>query len=79
VVKKHNFCGIQQKIPQISNFSKKRDSNPVSHGDIAADITKMFAKKIFAKIGFRVKKHDFCKNPIFFDHTTRSDVSCKET
>jgi hypothetical protein len=26
----------------------------------------MFAKFFFAKIGFWVKKHDFCKNPIGF-------------
>jgi hypothetical protein len=43
VVKKHDFCSIQQKIPQISDFPKKRDSNPLPHGDNAADIAKMFA------------------------------------
>jgi hypothetical protein len=35
------FHGIQQKMPQISNFPKKQDSNPLSHGDIAADIAKI--------------------------------------
>jgi hypothetical protein len=45
VVKKHNFCNIQQKILQISDFAKKQDSNPLPHGDVAAGIAKMFAKK----------------------------------
>jgi hypothetical protein len=42
--KKHNFRDIQQKIPKISDFAEKRDSNPPPHGDTAADIAKMFAK-----------------------------------
>jgi hypothetical protein len=46
VVQKHDFCDIQRKIPQISNFAKKRDSNPLHHGDIAAGIAKIFEKKI---------------------------------
>jgi hypothetical protein len=50
VVKKHNFCSIQQKIPQISDFPKKRDLKPLLHGDNAADIAKMFAKYFFAKL-----------------------------
>jgi hypothetical protein len=57
VAKKHNFRDIQQKIPQTSNFAKKRDSNPPPHGDTAADI---------AKIRFQVEKHYFCNNPIEF-------------
>jgi hypothetical protein len=28
VAEKHDFCGIQQKILQVSDFAKKRDSNP---------------------------------------------------
>jgi hypothetical protein len=56
---KHNFCDIQQKILQISDFTKKRDSNPPPHGDTAADIAKMLAK-IF------LRKSDFgSKNMIF--------------
>jgi hypothetical protein len=43
VAEKHDFPGIQQKIPQISDFAKNWDSNPPSHGDTAADIAKMFA------------------------------------
>jgi hypothetical protein len=66
VIKKHNFGDIQQKIPQISDFAKKRDSNPLPHGDIVADIAKMFSNFFFAKIGFRVEKHNFCNNPIGF-------------
>jgi hypothetical protein len=65
VAEKHDFCGIQRKIPQISDFAKNWDSNPPSHWDTAADIAKMFAN-FFAKIGFRVKKHDFRENPIGF-------------
>jgi hypothetical protein len=55
VAEKHDFRGIQGKIPQISDFAKNRDLNPPSHGDTAADI---------AKIGFWVKKHNFRENPI---------------
>jgi hypothetical protein len=43
VAEKHDFRGIQRKIPQISNFAKNWDLNPPSHGDTAADIAKMFA------------------------------------
>jgi hypothetical protein len=43
VVKKHDFCDIQQKILQISNFAKKRVLNPLPHGDVAASIAEMFA------------------------------------
>jgi hypothetical protein len=46
VVEKHNFCSIQQKNPQTSDFAKKQDSNPLPHGDVAMDIAKIFAKKI---------------------------------
>jgi hypothetical protein len=46
VAEKHDFCGIQRKIPQVSDFAKKRDLNPPPHGGTAADIAKMFAKKI---------------------------------
>jgi hypothetical protein len=59
VAEKHDFQGIQLKIPQISDFSKNWDSNPTSHGDTAADIAKMFAKFFFAKIGVWVKKTRF--------------------
>jgi hypothetical protein len=59
VVEKHDFRTIQQKIPQISDFAKKRDLNPLPHGDIADNIAKMFAK-IF------LRKSDFAsKNTIF--------------
>jgi hypothetical protein len=52
VAEKHNFCDIQQKIPQISDFAKKRDLNPPTHGGTAADIAKMFAKKFLRKSDF---------------------------
>jgi hypothetical protein len=70
VAKKHDFCYIQQKIQQISDFAKKRDSNPPPHGDTAADIAKMFAKKISRKSDFGSKdtifaiiRLDVCKIP----------------
>jgi hypothetical protein len=52
VVEKHDFCGIQQKIPQTSDFPKKQDLNPLPHGDNAADIAKMFAKIFSRKSAF---------------------------
>jgi hypothetical protein len=59
VVEKHNFCAIQQKILQISDFTKKWDLNPLPHGDVADNIAKMFAKK-------NSQKSDFAsKNTIF--------------
>jgi beta-galactosidase beta subunit len=63
VAEKHNFCGIQRKIRQESDFANNRDMNLFPHGETAADPAKMFAQ-FFAKIGFRYKKCDFCKNPI---------------
>jgi hypothetical protein len=70
VAEKHNFCAIQRKIPQISNFAQKRDSNPPPHGDTAADIAKMFAKFFLQKSDFGSKnmifaiiRSDFCKIP----------------
>jgi hypothetical protein len=51
VAEKHDFCSIQRKILQVSDFAKNWDSNPPPHGDTAVDIAKMFAKK-------------FCKNRI---------------
>jgi hypothetical protein len=55
VVEKHDFRGIQQKIPQISDFPKKQDSNPLPHGDIAVDIAKMFNKFFLQKLVFGSK------------------------
>jgi hypothetical protein len=49
VAEKHDFRGIQQKIPQISNFAEKRDLNPPPNGGTAADIAKMFAKIFLQK------------------------------
>jgi hypothetical protein len=59
VAEKHNFRNIQQKILQISDFAKKRDSNPPSHGDTAADIAKMFAKIFLQKSDFGSKNMIF--------------------
>jgi hypothetical protein len=63
VVKKCDFCGIQQKILQNSDFAKKRDLIPVPNGEVAVDIEKMFAI-LFVKIIFCVEKQVFCENPI---------------
>jgi hypothetical protein len=52
VAKKHDFRSIQRKIPQVSDFAKKRDSKPPPHGDTAADIAKMFAKIFLRKSDF---------------------------
>jgi hypothetical protein len=46
VAEKHDFRSIQQKIPQKSDFAKKWDSNPLPHGEIAADIAKTFAQNL---------------------------------
>jgi hypothetical protein len=32
VAEKHDFCGIQRKIPQNPDFAQKQDLNPVPHG-----------------------------------------------
>jgi hypothetical protein len=66
VAEKHDFRGIQQKIPQISDLAKNWDSNTPSHGDTAADIAKMFAKKFSRKSDFGSKNTIFAKNPIGF-------------
>jgi hypothetical protein len=38
------FTIYSKKIPQISDFAKKQDLNPLPHGDVAAGIAKIFAK-----------------------------------
>jgi hypothetical protein len=53
VAEKHDFRSIQQKIPQVSYFAKKRDSNPPPHGYTAADIAKMFANRNDSEIYFK--------------------------
>jgi hypothetical protein len=70
VAEKHDFCGIQQKIPQLSDFAKKRDSNPPPHGGTAVDIAKIFAIKFSQKSDFGSKnmifakiQSDFCEIP----------------
>jgi hypothetical protein len=64
VVKKHDFCSIQRKIPQNSDFAKKRDLNPVPNGEVARTLQKCL-QIFFAKIVvFCVEKHDFCGNLI---------------
>jgi hypothetical protein len=42
VAEKHDFRSTQRKIPQKSDFAQKQDLNPIPHGEIAADIAKMF-------------------------------------
>jgi hypothetical protein len=62
VAEKHDFRSIQRKIPQVSDFAKKWDSNPTPWGYCGGHCEKV-CSKFFAKIGFRVEKHDFRKNP----------------
>jgi hypothetical protein len=52
VAEKHDFRGIQRKIPQVSDFAKKTGFEPPPHGDTAADIAKMFAKIFSRKSDF---------------------------
>jgi hypothetical protein len=81
VAEKHNFCNIQQKILQISDFAKNRDLNPPPHGVWPKNMIFAVYSKKFRKFpislkngirtphpirGFRVKKHNFCENPIGF-------------
>jgi hypothetical protein len=61
LAEKHNFCGIQQKIPQKSDFAQKRDLNPVPHGEAAADIAKMLEQNLQQKSVSA--KNDFRKLP----------------
>jgi hypothetical protein len=70
VVEKHDFCDIQQKIPQISDFAKKTGFEPPTpwgySGRHCENVCKIFLQKsdfaskntIFAKI-----RSDFCKIP----------------
>jgi hypothetical protein len=46
VAEKPDFRAIKRKSSAESDFAKKRDSNPVPHGEVAADIAKTIAKKI---------------------------------
>jgi hypothetical protein len=48
------FTVYSKKFPQISDFPKKWDSNPLSQGDNAADIAKMFAK--YKNVDFRERR-----------------------
>jgi hypothetical protein len=52
VAEKHDFRGIQRKIPQVSDFAKKMGFEPPPHRDTAADIAKMFAKNFLRKSDF---------------------------
>jgi hypothetical protein len=56
VVEKHDFRGIQQKIPQKSDFAQKRDLNPELHIEAAVDIAKMFEQNLQRKSDFSKKR-----------------------
>jgi hypothetical protein len=56
VVEKHDFCGIQRKIPQKSDFAQKQDLNPELHIEAAVDIAKMFEQKLQQKSDFSEKQ-----------------------
>jgi hypothetical protein len=49
VAEKHDFCGMQRKIPQKSDFALNQDSNPVPSGDTAADNAKKFDQNLQRK------------------------------
>jgi hypothetical protein len=49
VAKKHDFRGIQRKIPQKYDFAQKRDLNLVDHEEAAADIAKIFEQNLQRK------------------------------
>jgi hypothetical protein len=49
VAEKHDFRGIQRKIPQKSDFALNQDSNPVPSGNTAADIAKKFEQNFQRK------------------------------
>jgi hypothetical protein len=72
VAEKHDFCDIQQKILQISDFATKRDLNPPPHGDITADIAKMFAKKYSQKSDFGSKNTIFAIIRSYFHEIPRT-------
>jgi beta-galactosidase beta subunit len=61
VAEKHNFRGIQRKIPQKSDFVNNRDTNPFPHGETAADLAKMFAQFFLRKSVFATKNTIFAK------------------
>jgi hypothetical protein len=66
LAEKRNFCGIQQKIPQKSDFAQKRDLNPVPHGEAAADIAKMLEQNLQQKSVLRKMIFaNFRNHPIF--------------
>jgi hypothetical protein len=61
VVKKHDFRGIQQKIPLEFDFANNRDMNPLPHGETMEDIAKQFVNKILQKSVFATKNTIFAK------------------
>jgi hypothetical protein len=84
VVQKHDFQGIQRKIPQKSDFANNWDMNPVPHLETAEDLAKMFAQ-IFCKNRFSQQKTQFllksdwetanfpssnCENRVFADYNS---------
>jgi hypothetical protein len=68
VVEKHDFL----QIPQISDFAKKQDLNPLPHGDVADDIAKMFAKFFSQKLDFASKNMIFAKIRLDFRKITQT-------
>jgi beta-galactosidase beta subunit len=61
VAEKHDFCGIQRKIPQKSDFANDRVMNPFPHGETAADHAKIFAQIFWRKSFFMTKNTIFAK------------------
>jgi hypothetical protein len=72
MVEKHDFCAIQQKIPQISDFAKKTGFEPPTPWQkmlifAKTPILKYFLQKtpIFAKMPIFAKTSIFAKNADF--------------
>jgi hypothetical protein len=67
VVEKHDFRGIQRKIPQISDFCSKAWFEPSTPCWISGGHCKNVWAKFIAKIGFQRKTifANFRKHPIF--------------
>jgi hypothetical protein len=61
VAEKHDFRGIQRKIPQESDLANNRDMNLFPHGETAADPAKMFAQFFLRKSVFATKNAIFAK------------------
>jgi hypothetical protein len=61
VAEKHDFCDIQQKIPQISDFDEKQDLNPPTPWGYCGGHCKNVCKFFLQKLDFGSKNTNFAK------------------